>query len=69
MKKLFYVEQSVWGKDKKEELYFETEQEANAYYNENDYCSKPEIKTFTEEQAKDLINESKMTLAYFQHSL
>jgi len=65
MTKLYCVEQGILGKDKSELFCFEKKEEAEKYYNQNDYCDKPVEKTFSEEQAKQLIEDTKFMINHY----
>ena len=63
MKTLFGVKQSVLGKSEKEIYWFETKQEAHDYYNNNQYVGQPFIKNFHEEEAKEMLNFTSLSIA------
>lgn len=64
MKKLYFVTQAVWGRDKSRRLYFETKKEAEEFRSRNDYVGKVGYETVTQEEAKELIEGTCFELYY-----
>ena len=62
--KMYKVEQYVVGGFRKENFYFDTREKAKRYSENNEYCSNVRVvSSCTEEQAKELINDTRANLA------
>lgn len=55
MRKLYFVTQAVWGRDKSTRLYFETKKEAEEYRSRHNNVGNIGYETVTNEEAKELL--------------
>ena len=58
MKKLYKVTQSIMGADKPVDLYFKSKKEADEYYNNHEYCDKPESESVEDYKVDDLLENT-----------
>ena len=55
MKKLYFVTQAVWGRDRSTRLYFETRKEAEEYSSRHSHIGNIGYETVSNEEAKELL--------------
>lgn len=64
MKNTFKVQQTILGKDRKENFYFVTLEEAEKFYQQNNYTSKPIALFITDKRRQSLLEATKDKLEF-----